>query len=60
LGLINRYETEVGDYKKTENIFKSIIDASCNENFSKLLNLDENDDAWLFLKTILLRNRNIE
>lgn len=59
LGLLSRYETEVGDYKETGNILKSIINVSCNENFSKLLNLDENDDAWLFLQEILLRNRNI-
>jgi hypothetical protein len=59
LGLLNRYETEVGDYKETGNIIKSIIDMSCNENFSKLLNLDENGDAWLFLQKILLRNRSI-
>jgi hypothetical protein len=59
LGLINRYETEIGDYKEAENILKSITDMSCNEKISKLLNLDENDDAWLFLQKILLRNTNI-
>jgi hypothetical protein len=59
LGLLNRHEIEVGDYKETGNILESIIDVSRNENFSKFLNLDENDDAWLFLQKILLRNTNI-
>jgi hypothetical protein len=60
LGLLNRYETEVGDYKETGNILKSIIDMSCNENSPKSLNLDENDDAWLFLQEILLKNKSMK
>jgi hypothetical protein len=60
LGLLNRHETEVGDYKETGNILKSIIDMSCNKKLSKLLNLDENDDIWLFLQEILLRSRSVD